>query len=156
MERYPEILRTATTLDKGHGRIEERSLVALATNGTFIGFHGVKQVALLTRTREVLASGKKTVEEIYLISNIDYTAMSAQQFLAFKRDYWSVENKLHYAKDVVFGEDRSTIRKKHGPQNMASLRNFAFGLLTANDISNIKRCVDNLRHDPCVLIRAAA
>ena len=73
-----------------------------------------------------------------------------------KRSYWDVENKLHYRKDFVFGEDRSTIRAKHGPQNMASLRNFAIGFLLANKIGNVKRCVENLKHHPVALLRMAA
>jgi predicted transposase YbfD/YdcC len=82
--------------------------------------------------------------------------MSPAQFMNYKRDYWHIENKLHYVKDFVFGEDRSTIRKKYGPQNMAALRNFAIGFLNCNHITNIKRCVDNLRGDPVALLKMAA
>jgi predicted transposase YbfD/YdcC len=74
----------------------------------------------------------------------------------FKHTYWGIENTLHYRKDFVFGEDRSTIRRKHGPQNMSSLRNFALGFLLANNIGNVKRCVDNLKHHPLEILRLAA
>ncbi len=73
-----------------------------------------------------------------------------------KRSYWGIENKLHYRKDFTFGEDRSTIRAKYGPQNMATLRNFALGLLLVNNVENVKRCVDNLQHYPYALLRTAA
>jgi predicted transposase YbfD/YdcC len=68
--------------------------------------------------------------------------------MRLKRDYWHIENKLHYRKDFVFGEDRSTIRAENGPENMATLRNFAISLLMANDIQNVKRCVDNFKYQP--------
>jgi len=77
---------------------------------------------------------------------MDHTQLDALNFMYLKRDYWSIENKLHYRKDFVFGEDRSTIRKGHGPHNMATLRNFAVSLLMVNNIDNVKRCVENMQY----------
>ena len=94
----------------------------------------------------MLKTGKTQEEEVFLISSIDHTLLDAKQFLDLKRDYWQIENKLHYRLDFVFGEDRSTIRRKHGPQNMAALRNFAVSLLMASEVDNVKRCVDNFRY----------
>jgi predicted transposase YbfD/YdcC len=65
-----------------------------------------------------------------------------------KNDRLQIENKLHYRKDLIFGEDRSTIRAEHGPENMSALRNFAISLLSVNKIKNIKRCISNLRYQP--------
>ena len=110
-------------------------------------------MAHLRRTREVLKTGRKSEEEVFLITDLPFKQLTAEQLMNLKRAYWDIENKLHYRKDFVFGEDRSTIRAGHGPQNMASLRNFAIGLLTNLGVTNIKRCVDNLRHDPLCLLR---
>jgi predicted transposase YbfD/YdcC len=104
------------------------------------------QIARLSRDREILKYKKKTQEQVFLITNMTYECLSAQGFLELKRDYWHIENSLHYRKDFVFGEDRSTIRLGHGPQNMSSLRNFALSFLLANNIGNVKRCVDNIRY----------
>jgi hypothetical protein len=112
-------------------------------------------VARLRRTREVLKSGAKSSEEIFLITDRTFEQLDAETFFNLKRSYWDIENKLHYRKDFVFGEDRSTIRVGHGPRNMSSLRNFAVALLMNLGITNIKRCVDNLRHDPLSLLRHA-
>lgn len=128
----------------------------LGTHHSGLCIPGILQAARVTRTREVLKSGKKSKEEIFLITNLDSSQADAQRLLALKRSYWEIENKLHYRKDFVFGEDRSTIRARNGPRNMATLRNFAIGFLTANGITNIKRCVDNLQHDPYALLRKAA
>ena len=96
----------------------------------------------------MLKTGKASEETVFLITNLDHLQADAQRLFELKREYWSIENKLHYRKDLVFGEDRSTIRKGHGPENMSALRNFAISFLMANNIGNVKRCVENMQHDP--------
>lgn len=155
-ERYPELIRRCSTIDKGHGRLEHRTIEVVTTSDVALRFPGIMQAARLRRTREILRWGKKNEEEVFLITNLPYDQLDAEEFLRLKRAYWDVENKLHYRKDFVFGEDRSTIRAQHGPQNMSALRNFAVGLLLVNGISNVKRCVDNLQHNPYSLLRDAA
>lgn len=145
-DRFPELIRSCTTLDKAHGRIEEREIFVIETSNSKLNFAGVQQIAKLKRKRTTVKSGKITEEEIFLITNLSVEAADAERLMFLKRDYWSIENKLHYRKDFVFGEDRSTIRAEHGPENMATLRNFAISLLMANEIDNVKRCVDNLRY----------
>jgi len=140
--------------EKQHGRIEYRRISVLATTYTEVAFPGVKQIALLHREREVVKTGKKTIEDTYLITDINFTELAAEGFAKLKREYWGIENKLHYRKDFTFGEDRSTIRALDGPRNMSTLRNFAIGLLTVLGIGNVKRCVENLQHDPLALLRS--
>ena len=155
-ERYPELLYTHKTIDKDHGRLEQREIFVLDTHATGLKIPGVMQVAELRREREVFCTGSNSKELIYLLTNLRFERVDAKSFMGLKRDYWAIENKLHYRKDFVFGEDRSTIRARYGPQNMSALRNFAVGLLMANGITNVKRCVDNLKHDTSTLIRNAA
>ncbi len=126
------------------------------TYNTGFSIPGIQQVARVVRTRKVIKTGKETVETIYLITNLPHKTVDAQTLLSWNRGYWLIENELHYRKDMVFGEDRSTIRAKHGPANMSSLRNFAIGLLLSSGITNIKRCVENLRHDQQVFLQMAA
>jgi len=140
------LIRTHETIDKGHGRLETRQIFALATHSSKLEIAGIKQVARVYRRREILKSGKIEEEETFLITNMHRDEIDEEEFLALKREYWAIENKLHYRKDFVFGEDRSTIRAKHGPENMSFLRNFAIGLLTVNKVTNVKRCVDNIRY----------
>lgn len=140
-------------LEKGHGRIEFRQIKILATSHTGLLFPGVKQVALLHREREIVITGKKSSEDVFLITDHDFEKLNAEGFFNLKRNYWHIENKLHYRKDFTFGEDRSTIRTGQGPHNISTLRNFAIGLLTNLGIKNVKRCVDNLQHDPLALLR---
>jgi predicted transposase YbfD/YdcC len=43
--------------------------------------------------------------------------------------YWSIENLLHWALDIGFGEDESRIYKDQGPEKMANLRSIVLNLL---------------------------
>lgn len=147
---------TATTVDKAHGRLEQRTISVVDVSNTNVGIPGIMQVAEITRTRQVLNKDKTVEETVCIITNLSFQQADAASLLALNRSYWEIENRLHYRKDVVFGEDRSTIRTKHGPQNMATLRNFAIGLMLSNGVTNIKRCVDNLQYNGHAFFRAAA
>ena len=54
---------------------------------------------------------------------------SAARLLALVRAHWTIENRLHWVRDVTFDEDRSQVRRGAGPQVMATLRNLAISLL---------------------------
>lgn len=49
--------------------------------------------------------------------------------LELTRAHWTIENRLHWVRDVTFDEDRCRIRKGAGARVMASLRNLAISLL---------------------------
>ncbi len=55
------------------------------------------------------------------------TSLSCEQADAARlggllRGQWSIENRLHWVRDVVFAEDHTRVRTASGPQVMASLR----------------------------------
>src|SRR5216117_79864 len=49
----------------------------------------------------------------------------------------SYQNRLHYVRDVSFGEDRSRLRTGSAPQILAALRNLAITLIHRNASSQI-------------------
>ena len=53
----------------------------------------------------------------------------AERLLELARGHWTVENSLHWVRDVTFDEDRSQVRKGNGPRVMATLRNLAISML---------------------------
>ena len=89
---------------------------------------------------------------VYLITNLSSENTTAEELLCLKRQYWAIENQLHYVKDFVLGEDRSTIRAGNGPGNMNQIRNFALGILRCCGIKNIKRCIDHLGLNPSYFV----
>ena len=62
----------------------------------------------------------------YYISSL---VAPAEQLLAAVRSHWSIENSLHWTLDVTFREDQCRVRKDHGPQNLATLRQISHNLL---------------------------
>ena len=50
---------------------------------------------------------------------------------------YTIENGLHYVKDVTMGEDKSTVHADNGPKIMAALRNTVVSLLRRAGFSAI-------------------
>jgi hypothetical protein len=70
----------------------------------------------------------------YYISSLNETV---EEFAKRIRDYWHVENKVHYVRDVTQGEDASRIRVQPLPNIFALARNFTLNLYRENGHSNI-------------------
>ena len=126
---------TATTLDKGHGRRERRTLKATTALNEYLDWPGVAQVGQVES--EVVKDGKTIHEARYFITSVSRAVADAGQLLKWARGHWSIENRSHYVRDVTMGEDSSRIRKRSGPQVMAGLRNATIGFLRTVGVTNI-------------------
>ena len=118
----------ANTLDQGHGRHETREVYPFAITPQSSGFPHAVQAAVVARTTHHLKSLRITEEIEILLSSRPAAEMDAAQLQAFRRSHWTIENHLCYVRDVTFGEDRSTARTGHTPENLATLRNQVIGL----------------------------
>jgi hypothetical protein len=126
---------TTTTLDKGHGRCERRTLHATTALNEFLDWPGVAQVGEVTC--QVNENGKRTEATRYFITSVPRAVAGASELLGWTRGHWSIENKSHYVRDVTFGEDASRIRKHSGPEVMAAIRNTAIGFMRSIGVTNI-------------------
>jgi len=95
----------------------------------YLAFPHVRQVFCLRRTTTVLATGATRGETVYGVTSLSPTAAPPARLLALVRAHWTIENRLHWVRDVTFDEDRSQVRRGAGPQVMATLRNLAISLL---------------------------
>jgi len=117
-------------VDKGHGRIEARTLSMcrdLAWMMTSERWQGLDFVAQVVRQRTVLATGRTSTETAYYIGS-DPDATAATTASAVRR-HWNVENQLHWVLDLAFREDEARHRAKNTAQNMAMLRHFALNII---------------------------
>jgi hypothetical protein len=89
----------------------------------------VGQVFCLRRTATVLATGTTRTETVYGVTSLAPAQAPPARLLALVRAHWTIENRLHWVRDVTFDEDRSQVRRGAGPQVMATLRNLAISLL---------------------------
>ena len=52
-----------------------------------------------------------------------------EDLLKLRREHWTIENKVHWVRDTVLGEDASQARTGSIPQVIAALRNTAMSVL---------------------------
>lgn len=140
----PQSLDIHSEADKGHGRIEERSVTVahevdwLCGDRRFPGEFRLPKIACLIRvaSRAELRD-RSRFETRYYVSSRQLSAKEAHDAV---RGHWTVENSLHWTLDVVFHDDQSRLRKGHGAVNMAVVRHFALNLVrTLDDKKPIKR-----------------
>lgn len=127
------------TIDKGHGRLESRTLCASSLLNDYINFPHCGQVFKIIRERTKLTTGKTSIETVYGITSLTPQQADAKRLLVLSRGHWSIENKSHYVRDMLYDEDRHQLRKGKGPQMMACLRNFAISLLRLMKFKNITK-----------------
>jgi hypothetical protein len=128
--RQRDAARTqATTIDKGHGRRERRTLIATTELTSYLrpNWPALQQVCQITRER--WEKSVHTVEVAYRITSLEPERADAQKLLALDRGHWGIENGLHHVRDVTLGEDACHVRSKNAPQVMAAARNLALGIL---------------------------
>lgn len=127
----------ARDTDRGHGRREIRTYKIL-TVSTGIDFPHAAQALQIRRRRRRLDQPKRfTTETVYAITDLRVHQARPAQLASWVRGHWSIENKVHWVRDVTYDEDRSQIRTGTGPQVMAALRNAAIGALRLTGVTNI-------------------
>jgi predicted transposase YbfD/YdcC len=121
-------LDRARSVDKGHGRIEVRSLEATTGLAEYLGpdWPGCRQVFRLERQRR--RGGTTEVEVVFGITSLPRERAGAARLLELTRAHWGIENGLHRRRDGVLAEDAGRIRRGSGPQVMAILRNLVIAL----------------------------
>lgn len=132
----PRDLATAKTVEKGHGRIDERTITVTSELKGFLDWPGAEQVFKLERRSVFLKHGRVQQETSYGITSLPAEKASAERLLAVNRAYWGIENGLHYRRDVTFKEDGCRLRVGHAAHMMAALNNLAIGLILRRGIKN--------------------
>jgi predicted transposase YbfD/YdcC len=126
--RPRRLLGRARSVDAAHGRREERSLVTVAARD--FPWPCARQVLRLRRRRLAKRTGRLLSDEtIYAVTSLTPEQAAPSALLRLWRRHWTMENGLHWIRDVVFAEDASTTRTGHAPQALAALRNLALSLL---------------------------
>ncbi|CCF85964.1 ISAs1 family transposase [Nitrolancea hollandica] len=120
--------REAETRDYGQGRYEDRRHLIASTDLTgYSDWPALAQIFRLHRTW--WAAGQRHASIRYGITSLPPEVASAERLLALGRGHWTIENRLHYVKDVVLGEDQSLIHCDAGPAILAIFRDTAVSLL---------------------------
>ena len=114
---------TATTYEKGHGRIEEREIVVtnqLDWLDCKPKWKGLQSLIEITSRRTI--QGATSEEKRYYISSRELTPEEAGKIV---RSHWTIENRLHWNMDVNFKEDQSLASTGNAAENLAALKRLA-------------------------------
>jgi len=103
----------------------------------YLDFPYAAQVFCLQRETTQLNTGEFSSETVHGVTSLSAEKAAPPRLLSLNRRHWTIENKLHYVRDMSFDEDRCRIRKYAGAQVMASLRNLAISLLRLAGALNI-------------------
>jgi predicted transposase YbfD/YdcC len=137
---------TAVDDDRGHGRIERRTLRTALTDSTL--FPGARQVFRLRRDTAGLNGVWTDKEIVFGITSLP-TDLAGPEHLNFhERQHWCVENRLHWVRDVTFREDSSQLKTGTAPRALASFRNLGINTFRLDCRANIAHARrDLLNHD---------
>ena len=69
------------------------------------------------------------------------------------RGHWSIENSLHYVRDVTFREDHSTIRTSHAPRVFATLKNGIISILRLLGKTTITKSLRTMSYKPHLALK---
>lgn len=133
----------ATTIEKHHGRLETRTLERSAALNDYLDWPEVGQV--LRRTTRVvdLKTGSVRQEVNYGLTSLPTARTTPALLEQLWRGHWTIENRVHYVRDVTFGEDAGRSWTGNTPHAFAILHNVLLALLRQQGWRNI---ADALRH----------
>lgn len=123
----PLPIQVYRTVEKCHGRLEERVMWVSSELAGYSSWPYLAQVFEYTRTWTSKGVRKQQVR--YGLTSLPGEVSDAARLAALKRGHWQVENALHYVKDVTLGEDRSQTHVGNGADVLAIVRNIAISLI---------------------------
>lgn len=133
----PNDFRQASQTDKGHGRIERRSLTASRLLQGYLDWPGVKQVFKLERITRTSRGTPLRTETVYGLTSLGVAAASPAQLLDWTRSYWGIESGLHQRRDVTLHEDATRMSNTDQAQWVATINNFLVGLAHGLGFGNL-------------------
>ena len=138
-----------------HGsRIETRAIAVSDAMAGLSDWPGRHQVMKLERTVINKTTGEVRDEIVYGVTSLSPPRATPAQLNELWRKHWTIENKLHWVRDVTFDEDRSQVRSGNAPQVMAALRNIAISALRLRKVTNIAAALRRYAARPALAFTA--
>jgi predicted transposase YbfD/YdcC len=153
---WPSVPIGHTSLDRGHGRIETRT-IQVQPAPPDLPFPHTSQVFLVERGVTDLRGRSLSNVAIFGVTSLDTHRADPAALAQLVRGQWGIES-LHWIRDSVYREDNSAVRTRSGPRVMASLRNLAIGALRLfgrNDIAEATRWATRRPDRPFTVLRLA-
>jgi predicted transposase YbfD/YdcC len=126
------ILHTQT--GRGHGREEQRRIQVVTVDGLL--FPHARQVLRIERKRRRIGAKKWTTETVFAITDLPGEQASAEEIATWAREHWTIENTVHWSRDVTFREDHCQVRTARAPAVLAAVRDLIRGALRVAGYAN--------------------
>jgi len=123
---------TAQKVNKGHGRIEIRTLTTSEMLNVYAAWPGLAQVYRLERQFQWRRNGRtyRTSNAVeFGITSLTRTQAAPEQLLQIRRAHWGIETGLHYRRDVTLKEDATRMTVGNTGKVMASINNLVLALI---------------------------
>lgn len=128
--------QTVTTREKGHGRLERRTLTSSGMLKEYVNWPYTQQVFRLERHFVRISDGKVMDEVSYGVTSLTRKKADANRLLQVVRAHWGIENGLHFRRDDTLKEDRCRL-KGQAAQAMAAINNLVLGLVRLTDFKTL-------------------
>lgn len=135
--------------EKHHGRQEKRRVHVFEPDDAIKQYLShINSIIRVERHRKTKSN--KEPEIVYLISN---RRLSAQDFCKGIRNHWSIENNLHWVKDVVLKEDW-TYYNKQMVESISVLKSLIVTIANLNScsVTGFQRSIAQDVEQMCLLI----
>lgn len=102
----------------------------------------VRSAIRVTRSGE--RDGKAFTTLSYYISSLPPSSARIGRVI---RQHWHIENRLHWVKDVIFDEDRSTQKAGKAPINFSIVKTWILSIFRVHGFDSIKGAIEQFAHD---------
>jgi predicted transposase YbfD/YdcC len=130
---------TAQKVNKGHGRIEIRTIITSEMLNAYAAWPGLAQVYRLERQFQWRRSGRcyhTSCEVEFGITSLTRNEASPEHLLHIRRTHWGIETGLHYRRDVTLHEDGTRMTIGNTGKVMGSINNLVLALIRQANFYN--------------------
>lgn len=124
-------------VNQGHGRLEVRTLRSSRQLNAYLAPKWCDVAQVFQLQRRITRRQRTTTETVYGITSLSSQVAPPQRLLHLIRQYWQIENRLHWRRDVTLGEDACTVSRGQAPQVLATLNNVILALVDRLGVSNL-------------------
>jgi predicted transposase YbfD/YdcC len=145
-------IQTYTMIDRWKG-VKEKRVVRVSSDTELLSYLSWPGLTHVWEVKKTVTKNGEMIETVSVgIARIPKEILqeqkSAEQICGYIRGHWSIENRLHRQRDVVFNEDKSTIRTGHAPQTMAILKNIVTSIFHRATVRNFKSAMRRFAANP--------
>jgi predicted transposase YbfD/YdcC len=130
---------TAQKVNKGHGRIETRTIMTSEMLNAYSGWPGLAQVYRLQRDFQWWRQGtcyRTSCEVEFGITSLTRAEASPQRLLEIRRAHWGIETGSHYRRDVTLKEDATHMTIGNTAKIMACINTLVLALIRHANFHN--------------------